>query len=147
MPLTPCSGQIASATDAGATVVTGGKRLDRRGYFLAPTILTDVTPENPVFHQELFAPVDMVFPVSDDEEAVAVANDSPYGLGGSVITRDTAAGEAVAARMDTGMVFINGTVVDSPRFPFGGVKASGYGRELAAEGILEFVNSKVVVVS
>jgi succinate-semialdehyde dehydrogenase/glutarate-semialdehyde dehydrogenase len=139
--------QIKTAVDGGAQALLGGKRLDRPGFFLEPTILTNVTPENPAFHQEFFAPVALIFRVKDEEEAIKLANDSPYGLGGSVITRDIERGKRIAREIDTGMVFINQSTWTAPDLPFGGVKNSGYGRELADLGIGEFVNKKLIRVA
>jgi succinate-semialdehyde dehydrogenase / glutarate-semialdehyde dehydrogenase len=139
--------QIKTAVDGGAKVALGGKRLDRRGYFLQPTILTDITPENPVFHQEFFAPVALIFRVKNEKEAIDLANDSPYGLGGSVITKDVERGKRVARQIETGMVFINKATWTAPDLPFGGVKNSGYGRELSELGIGEFVNKKLIRVA
>lgn len=136
--------QIKAAVDGGAKVVAGGKRLERKGYFLAPTILTDITPDNPAYAQEFFAPVALIFRVKNEEEAVRLANDSPYGLGGSVITRNVERGKRVARRIETGMVFINRATWTAPELPFGGVKNSGYGRELSDLGIGEFVNKKLI---
>ncbi len=138
--LTLVESQIESAVKGGATVLLGGKRVDRPGYFLEPTILTNIKPENPVFHQEFFAPVALIFRVKNDDEAVKLANDSPYGLGGSVITKDIERGKRIARQIDTGMVFINQATWTAPDLPFGGVKNSGYGRELSDLGIGEFVN-------
>ena len=139
--------QIKMAVDGGAKVLIGGKRLDRRGYFLAPTILTDITPENPAFHVEFFAPVALIFRVKNEKEAIALANDSPYGLGGSVITKDVERGKRIARQIETGMVFINQSTWTAPDLPFGGVKNSGYGRELSDLGISEFVNKKLIRVA
>ena len=139
--------QIKNAVDAGAKVLLGGKRLERRGYFLEPTILTNITPGNPAFHQEFFAPVALVFRVKDEKEAIKLANDSPYGLGGSVITKDIERGKRVAREIETGMVFINRVTWSAPDLPFGGVKNSGYGRELSELGIGEFVNKKLIRVA
>ena len=139
--------QIDDAVAAGAKVLMGGKRLDRTGYFLAPTLLTNVTPENPAFLQEFFAPVAMIFQVRNETEALAIANDSPFGLGGSVITTNPERGKRVAGQMETGMVFINSTVVSVPELPFGGIKDSGFGRELSDLGINEFVSKKLVLVA
>ncbi len=136
--------QVRAAVDAGATLLMGGHRIDRAGWFLAPAILTGVTPDNPVYREELFAPVAMVFRADDADHAVAIANDSPFGLGGTVVTTDDARGRTVAERMDTGMVFINDTVVSIPELPFGGVRGSGFGRELSGLGIQEFVSKKLV---
>jgi len=139
--------QIDTAVAGGAKVVVGGKRLDRRGFFLEPTILTDVRPENPAYYQEFFAPVAMVFRVKNEQEAVDLANDSPYGLGATVITRDIERGKRIARQIDSGMVFINERTGTAPELPFGGVKNSGYGRELSHLGIGEFVNKKLIRVA
>jgi succinate-semialdehyde dehydrogenase/glutarate-semialdehyde dehydrogenase len=139
--------QIKMAIDGGAQVLMGGKRLDRKGYFLAPTILTDIQPENPAYYQEFFAPVALIFRVKSEQEAVTLANDSPYGLGGTVITKDIARGKRVARQIETGMVFINQATWTAPDLPFGGVKNSGYGRELSDLGIGEFVNKKLIRVA
>jgi succinate-semialdehyde dehydrogenase / glutarate-semialdehyde dehydrogenase len=139
--------QIESAVLGGAKVLLGGKRIERRGYFIEPTILTDITPENPVYYQEFFAPVALILRVKDENEAIKLANDSPYGLGGSVITRNINRGKRIARQIDTGMVFINQATWTAPDLPFGGVKNSGYGRELAELGIGEFVNKKLIQVA
>ena len=139
--------QIDAAVKGGAKVLLGGKKLNRRGFFLAPTILTNVTPDNPAFHQEFFAPVAMVFRVKNEREAVDLANDSPYGLGASVITKDVERGKRIARQIDSGMVFINQVTGTAPDLPFGGVKNSGYGRELSHLGIGEFVNKKLIHVA
>jgi len=139
--------QIGTAVDGGAKVLIGGKRLDRPGYFLAPTILTDITPDNPAFHVEFFAPVALIFRVKNEKEAIDLANDSPYGLGGSVITKNVERGKRIARQIDTGMVFINQSTWTAPDLPFGGVKNSGYGRELSDLGISEFVNKKLIRVA
>jgi succinate-semialdehyde dehydrogenase / glutarate-semialdehyde dehydrogenase len=139
--------QIQMAVDGGAKVLTGGKRLNRPGYFLEATILTDITPENPAFHVEFFAPVALIFRVKNEKEAINLANDSPYGLGGSVITKDIERGKRIARQIETGMVFINQSTWTAPDLPFGGVKNSGYGRELSDLGISEFVNKKLIRVA
>jgi len=139
--------QIEEAVQHGAKLLMGGHRLERTGYFLAPTILTDVGPDNPAYHQEFFAPVALVFRVDGEREAVRLANDSPYGLGGTVITRDIERGKRIARQIDTGMVWINEATWTAPDLPFGGVKNSGYGRELSALGIGEFVNKKLIRVA
>ncbi len=139
--------QIATALDGGAKVLLGGGRLNRPGYFLEPTILTDIRPENPAYYQEFFAPVALIFRVKDEKEAIKLANDSPYGLGGSVITKDIERGKRVARQIETGMVFINKATWTAPDLPFGGVKNSGYGRELSDLGIGEFVNKKLIRVA
>jgi succinate-semialdehyde dehydrogenase/glutarate-semialdehyde dehydrogenase len=139
--------QVDGAVAHGAKVVTGGKRVDRKGSFMQPTILTNITSDNPAYRQEFFGPVALVLAAKDEEEAIAIANDSPYGLGGSVYTNDIAHGKQVASRIDTGMVFINYPSVSTADLPFGGIKRSGYGKELSDLGIQEFVNKKLVCVA
>ena len=139
--------QVNGAVSHGAKVVLGGKRIDRPGSFMEPTILTDVKPGNPAFRDEFFGPVAMFFRVKDEDAAVALANDSDFGLGGSVYTKDIARGKRVASRVDTGMMFINNIDWSDAELPFGGIKDSGYGRELGDMGIQEFVNKKLVRVA
>jgi succinate-semialdehyde dehydrogenase/glutarate-semialdehyde dehydrogenase len=136
--------QIDGAVAHGAKVLMGGKRIDRPGSFMETTILADVKPNNPAFRAEFFGPVAMFFRVKDEDAAVALANDSDFGLGGSVFTKDIARGKRVASRVDTGMMFINNIDWSDAELPFGGVKNSGYGRELGDMGIQEFVNKKLV---
>ena len=136
--------QIDGAVAHGAKVLMGGKRINRPGSFMETTILTDVKPNNPAFRAEFFGPVAMFFRVKDEDAAVALANDSDFGLGGSVFTKDVARGKRVASRVDTGMMFINNIDWSDAELPFGGVKNSGYGRELGDMGIQEFVNKKLV---
>ena len=111
---------------------------------MAPTILTDIKPNNPAFREEFFGPVALFFRVKDEDEAVALANDSDFGLGGSVFTKDIARGRRVASRVETGMMFINNIDWSDAELPFGGIKDSGYGRELGDMGIQQFVNKKLV---
>ncbi len=139
--------QVKGAVSHGAKVHLGGKRIDRPGSFMEPTILTDVKPDNPAFRDEFFGPVAMFFRVKDEDEAIALANDSDFGLGGSVYTKDIARGKRVASRVDTGMMFINNIDWSDAELPFGGIKDSGYGRELGDMGIQEFVNKKLVRVA
>jgi len=139
--------QIQMAVDGGAKVLLGGRRLNRQGYFLEPTILTDITPDNPAFRTEFFAPVALIFRVKNEKEAIDLANNSPYGLGGTVITKDVERGKRIARQIETGMVFINRATWTAPDLPFGGVKNSGYGRELSDLGISEFVNKKLIRVA
>ena len=139
--------QVEHAVAKGAAVVMGGKRIDRSGAFMQPTILTNITSDNPAFREEFFGPVALFFRVKNEDQAVALANDSDFGLGGSVFTRDIARGKRLASRIDTGMVFINQPTWTSPDLPFGGIKNSGYGRELSSMGIQEFVNKKLVRVA
>jgi succinate-semialdehyde dehydrogenase/glutarate-semialdehyde dehydrogenase len=136
--------QVDGAVAHGATVVMGGKRIDRPGAFMAPTILTDIKPGNPAFRDEFFGPVASFYRVKDEAEAIALANDSDFGLGGSVWTRDIARGKRVASMVETGMMFINNIDWTDAEMPFGGIKDSGYGRELGDMGIQQFVNKKLV---
>ncbi len=137
-------GQVKRTVEAGAQLRTGGHRLDGEGWFYAPTVLTGVEPGMPAFDEETFGPVAAVIRARDAEHAVELANRSRFGLGASVWTGDAARGEALAADIEAGCVFVNGIVKSDPRLPFGGVKHSGYGRELAEVGIREFVNIKTV---
>ncbi|RTY78086.1 NAD-dependent succinate-semialdehyde dehydrogenase [Pseudomonas veronii] len=137
-------GQVRTATDHGAKVLLGGTRIDRPGAFMTPTILTDIAPENPAFRDEFFGPVALFFRVKDEDAAIALANDSDFGLGGSVFTRDLDRGRRVASRVETGMMFINNISWSDAELPFGGIKDSGYGRELGDMGIQQFVNKKLV---
>ena len=136
--------QVDNAISKGATLLIGGKRIERPGSFMEPTILTDIKPENPAFREEFFGPVALFFRVKDEDEAIALANDSDFGLGGSVFTKDIARGKRVASRVETGMMFINNISWSDAELPFGGIKNSGYGRELGDMGIQEFVNKKLV---
>ncbi|WP_131113690.1 NAD-dependent succinate-semialdehyde dehydrogenase [Lichenihabitans psoromatis] len=139
--------QVDRAVASGASVVFGGKRLDRQGAFMQPTILAEIGRANPAFREEFFGPVALFFRVADEDAAVALANDSDFGLGGSVFTRDVERGKRVARRVDTGMMFVNHPTWTTPDLPFGGIKNSGYGRELSGMGIQEFVNKKLVRVA
>ncbi|WP_448104497.1 NAD-dependent succinate-semialdehyde dehydrogenase [Pedobacter panaciterrae] len=136
--------QVQRSVDAGARVILGGKRIDRPGAFMETTILTDIKPSMPAYYEELFGPVASFYIVKDEQEAIKLANDSPFGLGGSVFTSDKNRGKQVASQIDTGMVFINHPTWTQPDLPFGGTKISGYGRELSSLGIEEFVNKKLV---
>jgi succinate-semialdehyde dehydrogenase/glutarate-semialdehyde dehydrogenase len=136
--------QVDAAVVHGARLMMGGKRVDRPGAFMHPTILTDVKPGNPAFREEFFGPVAMFFRVHDEDAAIALANDSDFGLGGSVFTMDVERGKRVASRIDTGMMFVNNISWSDAELPFGGVKTSGYGRELGDMGIQTFVNKKLV---
>jgi len=136
--------QVDGAVSHGAKILMGGKRVNRPGSYMEPTILTDIKPNNPAFRQEFFGPVALFFRVKDEDAAIALANDSDFGLGGSVFTKDLARGKRVASRVVTGMMFINSISWSDAELPFGGVKDSGYGRELGDMGIQEFVNKKLV---
>jgi succinate-semialdehyde dehydrogenase/glutarate-semialdehyde dehydrogenase len=122
----------------------GGARLQGTGWFYAPTVLSGVTPDMPVFREEVFGPVAAVTRADDEDEAVALANDTAYGLGASVWTADAQRGLRVGRRLRSGSLFVNGIVASDPRLPFGGTARSGYGRELSAEGVLEFVNARTI---
>ncbi|WP_434667958.1 aldehyde dehydrogenase family protein [Paraburkholderia sp. A3BS-1L] len=139
--------QIADAEAAGARIVHGGKRVDRPGFFLEPTIITNITGDNPLFQQEAFGPVLSFYVVDSEEEAIKLANATKYGLGGYVFDADIARAKQVASRIESGMVYINSCFVDSPGLPFGGVKNAGFGRELSELGIGEFLNRKLVRVA
>jgi succinate-semialdehyde dehydrogenase/glutarate-semialdehyde dehydrogenase len=140
--------QVERSIAKGARLLAGGVRPAGPGAFYPPTVLSDVRPGMPAYDDEIFGPVAALLFVPDEEEAIRVANDSPFGLGAAVFTRDLARGEEIAARrLDAGSCFVNAFVRSDPRLPFGGVKASGYGRELAAFGIREFVNVKTVYVA
>jgi len=136
--------QVAAAVQGGARLVLGGQRMDRPGSFMQATILTDIAPGNPAYRDEFFGPVVSFYRVKTEDQAIALANDSDFGLGGSVWTGDAARGQRVASRIDTGMVFVNNLDWADAELPFGGIKASGYGRELGGLGIQEFVNKKLV---
>jgi succinate-semialdehyde dehydrogenase/glutarate-semialdehyde dehydrogenase len=136
--------QVERSVRAGAILLLGGRRLERKGAFYPPTVLTNVKPGCPAFDEETFGPVAALVRARDAEEAVSLANLSPFGLGASIWTGDPERGEALAAEVEAGCVFVNGIVKSDPRLPFGGVKRSGYGRELGIFGIREFVNVKTV---
>lgn len=139
--------QIALAKQAGGKVALGGKRIDRPGFYLEPTVLTDIGQNNPIFTQELFGPVASFYTVENEEEAIRLANATPFGLGASVFTADVERGRKIAAKIESGMVFINQPVWTSAELPFGGIKNSGYGRELSELGFGEFINQKLINVA
>ena len=136
--------QVQEAVASGARVLTGGKRVDRTGNFYEPTVLVNVDPAAPVSCEEIFGPVAMLFRVNDIDEAIRLANATPFGLGSAAWTNEPEEQQRFINELEAGSVFINGMVASDPRLPFGGVKHSGYGRELAEFGIREFVNIKTV---
>ncbi|AYK25057.1 succinate-semialdehyde dehydrogenase [Pseudomonas aeruginosa] len=136
--------QIRQAVAHGATATEVGPKVPAQGAFVQPTILTGLTPDNPAYYWEFFGPVSLVYRAHDEEEAIAIANDSPFGLGGSVFTADAKHGAEVAKRISTGMVFVNHPTMAKADLPFGGVRRSGYGRELLGLGLKEFVNHKLI---
>ena len=138
--------QVQKTIEMGARVLVGGKRLDRKGNFYAPTVLTDVPKGSPAFDDELFGPVASLYRAADMREAIAIANNSIFGLGACAWTNDPAERELFIHEIESGLAFINGMVASDPRIPFGGVKQSGYGRELSHHGIREFVNVKSVCI-
>jgi succinate-semialdehyde dehydrogenase/glutarate-semialdehyde dehydrogenase len=136
--------QVERTLRAGGRVLTGARRLDRPGWFYAPTVLTGVPPDSPAYRDELFGPVASLFRAADVDDAIRIANDTRFGLGASAWSREAAEIDRLAGELEAGTVFVNGMVASDPRFPFGGIKASGYGRELGAYGLREFTNVKTV---
>ncbi|CAM2771379.1 NAD-dependent succinate-semialdehyde dehydrogenase [Levilactobacillus brevis] len=137
--------QVDRAIAGGATVAYGNEPIDLPGQFFQPTILTDIQPDNPLFYEEMFGPVAQVYRVADDQAAIDLANNSELGLGGIVFSGDPVHGKQVAQQIETGMVFVNTFLSSLPELPFGGVKGSGYGREMSSLGLMAFVNEKLVV--
>ncbi|MCF8388853.1 MAG: NAD-dependent succinate-semialdehyde dehydrogenase [Bacteroidales bacterium] len=136
--------QVKESIEMGATLLLGGKRMKGKGNFYEPTVLTNVTPDMPVFKEETFGPVLSVIRVQNEKEAIEMANQSQYGLGGCVWTSSVERGEKIARTVESGAMFVNGMTKSDPRLPFGGIKNSGYGRELSHYGIKEFVNIKTI---
>ena len=136
--------QVRDSLAMGAQVLIGGKPRDGQGYYYEPTVISNVTPEMPIFREETFGPVAAVIHARDSEHALELANDSDFGLGGNLWTRDIEQARKFARSIESGNVFINGMTASDPRLPFGGIKHSGYGRELSSFGIREFVNIQTV---
>src|SRR5437016_7137387 len=139
--------QVQKTVDAGAKLLTGGNRIHGPGFFYEPTVLVNVPRESPAYREEVFGPVASIFRVRDADDAIAMANDSPFGLAASAWTNNPEEQELFTSDLETGMVFINAMVASDPRLPFGGVKRSGFGRELGAAGIREFTNTKTIWIS
>ena len=139
--------QVQKSIVAGGKLLTGGKRIERAGFFYEPTVLSNIPGESPAYREEIFGPVACFFRAADASEAIEIANDSSFGLGASAWTNDPAEQKFFSEALEAGMVFINSMVASDPRLPFGGAKRSGFGRELGAEGIREFVNIKTVSVA
>ncbi|MET7285953.1 aldehyde dehydrogenase family protein [Streptomyces sp. NPDC005573] len=135
---------VADAVGKGATVLVGGERPDRPGWYYPPTVLTDITPEMRMYHEEVFGPVAQVFVVASLEEALREANGHPYGLGSNLWSEDESERATFVRDVQSGMAFINGHTTSYPEIPFGGTKRSGYGRELSDLGMREFMNVKTV---
>jgi succinate-semialdehyde dehydrogenase/glutarate-semialdehyde dehydrogenase len=144
--LEDCQRQVGELVQAGARVLTGGHRLERPGFFYAPTVLADIPARAPVAAEEIFAPVAAVYRAGSAQEAIALANATPFGLGSSVWTDNPAEADRFVNQLEAGMTFVNAMVASDPRLPFGGVKQSGYGRELAEAGLREFANIKAVYI-
>lgn len=136
--------QIEKAVSQGAKIEIGGKKANLKGCFIEPTILSNITPEMELYKEELFGPVASFYKVKNEEEAIKIANDTEFGLGGSIFSKNIERAKNIANQIDSGMVFINHPTKSSTEMPFGGTKRSGYGRELSALGIDEFVNKKLI---
>lgn len=140
-------GQVKDSISKGATLITGGHQIDTAGFFMEPTILTDLKPGMKAYDEEVFGPVICLIKVKTIEEAIEIANDTAYGLGASIYSENVSLAQEIARSIESGMVYINKQVSSSPDLPFGGTKRSGYGRELSKEGISEFINKKLILTS
>jgi succinate-semialdehyde dehydrogenase/glutarate-semialdehyde dehydrogenase len=136
--------QVKKSVEAGAKILTGGKRLEQQGFYYPATVLGKVKKGMPAYEEELFGPVASIIIAENNDHAIEIANDSDFGLGASLWTSDLEKAKVYASKIESGSVFINGLVKSDPRLPFGGIKISGYGRELSHYGIKEFVNIKTV---
>lgn len=136
--------QVKKSVESGAKILIGGKRIPREGFYFEPTIIADVTQQMPAYHEEIFGPVATLIKAKDENDAIRIANDSEFGLGASIWSGNIQKAKLLATQIESGSVFINGMVKSDPRLPFGGIKKSGYGRELSHYGIKEFVNIKTV---
>jgi succinate-semialdehyde dehydrogenase/glutarate-semialdehyde dehydrogenase len=139
--------QVQKSIAAGAKLLTGGNRIHGPGFFYEPTVLVDVPKESPAYREEVFGPVASIFRVRDADSAIELANDSTFGLAASAWTNDPEERRLFTSELETGMVFINAMVASDPRLPFGGVKRSGFGRELGSAGTREFTNTKTIWIS
>jgi succinate-semialdehyde dehydrogenase/glutarate-semialdehyde dehydrogenase len=139
--------QIKESVKAGAKVLIGGEPVQGKGYYYQPTVITDIPRNSPAYWQELFGPAASLFVVESDEEALRIANDTTFGLGSSVWTKDIARAKKLAAQIEAGNVYINAIVKSDPKLPFGGMKKSGFGREMGTYGLHEFVNFKTVCIA
>ena len=139
--------QVMQSIEKGAQCIVGGAYYRREGFYYQPTILSEVKPGMPAYDEELFGPVASMIKTKHEQEAIFMANDTPYGLGGGIFFKDVEKAEKIAKyNMESGACFVNNVVTSDPRFPFGGVKQSGYGRELSHHGILEFTNIKTICI-
>ena len=138
--------QVKRAVAGGATLLQGGTRMDRAGYYIEPAIIKGMTPDNPLFDEEIFGPVVVYYIVKNDEEAISLANNSQYGLGGSILCTNIDRAKQIAEKIETGMMYINTPTLSFPEIPFGGIKKSGFGHELYSDGVYEFLTKKLIVV-
>ena len=138
--------QIQESVHMGASIILGGSKIKKEGCFYYPTIISNISKDMPVYYQETFGPIFTIIKVKSNDEAIKIANDSKYGLGGSIWSKDEDKAFNIATQIQTGCIFINGFTRSDPQLPFGGIKKSGYGKELSKYGIREFVNSKTIVI-